>query len=211
MKREESIFELTGIEVRELADGAPAVAGYAVVFNAWSVTMVNERGRKFRERVAPSAFDRVLAGQVDVRALWNHNDDYPLGRTGNGTLRIDKDSRGLRFELRPDPATFWGASAVAAIRRGDVTGMSFAFAVAPDGGDVWEKPGPDGVALRTLLDADLLELSPVTYPAYPATSVTVRSVPEWNESDDRAVAENEMRSRAAARKRERERMALKAT
>jgi len=196
--QDRAVWEAVGLEVRQLDDGAPVIAGYAAVFNSWSALMVNERGRQFRERIAPGAFDRTLANGTDIRALWNHNADYPLGRTANGTLSIRKDGNGLRFELRPDMGTSWGASAVAAIRRGDVNAMSFAFSAAREGGDMWEKPGADGVAMRTLLDADLFEVSPVTFPAYPQTSATVRSMPEFEpetgiESDGQEADEIERR------------------
>jgi phage head maturation protease len=85
--------------------------------------------------------------------------------------------------------------------------MSFAFGVRAD---TWDK-GADGVAERTLLDLYLREVSPVTFPAYPATAVQVRSltIPDLdNESDgqeadeipaaptdDRAVERTAMRRR----------------
>ncbi len=188
-------FEVEALEIREIGDGqAPTITGYAVVFDSWSEVMVDGRGRPFRERFAPTAFDRALAAGPDIRALWNHNSDFPLGRTRNGTLRVDKDARGVRFELTP-PATSWGADAVASIRRGDVSGMSFGFAAKRENGDTWTKGGADGIAERTVLDAHLVELSPVTFPAYPATDVAVRSVevPEFpnEESDSRAADEND--------------------
>ncbi len=189
METERRTFEVDGLEVRALEDGAPLIVGYAVVFNSMSEVMVDARGRRFRERIAPGTFDRILAGAPDVRALWNHNADLPLGRTRNNTLRIVKDRQGLRIELSPPPTT-WGTDASVSIRRGDVSGMSFAFAVNGQAGDVWEKPGADGVATRTIVDADLYEVSPVTFPAYPATQVMVRSVtvPDF-ESDSQAADE----------------------
>lgn len=207
MEREERTFQADGLEVRDGIDGAPPiVAGYAVVFDSWSEAMVDGRGRLFRERVAPTAFDRALGANPDIRALWNHNADFPLGRTRNGTLRVQKDARGLRFELTA-PSTSWGRDAVESIRRGDVSGVSFAFSVRKEGGDTWTRGGGDGIAERTLLDADLYEVSPVTFPAYPATSVGVRSVevPDFDESDGRAAddIERDARSRAAARARAR--------
>lgn len=178
------------LEIRQVDEQAPTISGYAIMFDSWSEVMTDSRGRPFRERIAPTAFDRALAEGPDIRALWNHNSDLPLGRTGNGTLRIGKDGVGLRFELRP-PATSWGADAVESIRRGDVSGMSFAFSARREGGDTWTRPGIDGVAERTLLDAELYEVSPVTFPAYPATRVVVRSVevPDFEESDGRAADE----------------------
>lgn len=200
METERRTFEIDDLEVRVLPGQAPVIAGYAVVFDSWSEVMVDARGRSFRERIAPTAFDRALSVQPDIRALWNHNADYPLGRTRNGTLALRKDGMGLRVELTP-PATSWGQDAVESIRRGDVSGMSFAFAAKREGGDTWEKPGVDGIAHRTLLDVDLYEVSPVTFPAYPATTVGVRavSVPDF-ESDSQAAVEIEQdkdESRAA--------------
>lgn len=201
METEHRTYEIEDLEIRQ-SDGEQAtITGYAVVFDSWSQVMVDSRGRPFRERIAPSAFDRALSAGPDIRALWNHNSDLPLGRTRNGTLRVEKDARGLRFSLLP-PATSWGADAVESIRRGDVSGMSFAFAARRDGGDTWARPGADGVAERTLLDADLYEVSPVTFPAYPSTQVGVRSVevPEFtdNESDGRAAGEIEAQNAGRA-------------
>jgi len=200
METEARTFEISDLEVRQGDGQGPTIAGYAIVFDAWSNVMADSRGRKFRERFAPAAFDRVLASGADIHALWNHNDDMPLGRTRNGTLRVAKDRQGVRFELTP-PNTSWGADAVESIRSGIVSGMSFGFVAHREGGDTWAKPGVDGVAERTVLDADLLEVSPVTFPAYPATSVMVRStaVPDFaDESSGRAADEiaHEERQRA---------------
>ena len=185
--REERTFEISELEVRAIDGQAPTIAGYAVVFDSWSEVMIDGRGRPFRERIAPTAFDRALSAGPDVRALWNHNSDFPLGRTRNGTLAIRKDGGGLRVEVTP-PATTWGRDAVESIRRGDVSGMSFAFAPKRDNGDTWAK-GADGVAERTLIDADLFEVSPVVFPAYPATTVGVRAmVPDFEIEDDSQAA-----------------------
>lgn len=197
--REERTFEIGELEIRQVDGEAPTIAGYPVVFDSWSEVMIDGRGRSFRERIAPTAFDRALAANPDVRALWNHNSDFPLGRTRNGTLDIRKDGAGLRIVVTP-PDTSWGRDAVESIRRGDVSGMSFAFAARRDGGDTWTK-GADGVAERTLLDADLFEVSPVVFPAYPATSVGVRSVevPDFDdESDGRAADDIEQAARSRA-------------
>jgi HK97 family phage prohead protease len=210
MATEERTFEIEALEIRAGEGEQPAaIMGYAVVFDSWSEVLTDGRGRPFRERFAPGAFDRALASSPDVRALWNHNSDFPLGRVSNGTLRVSKDARGVRFDLNP-PDTSWGRDAVESIRRGDVSGVSFQFAVKRDGtADTWEKPGMDGVAQRTVLDADLYEISPVTFPAYHATSVGVRSVdvPEFEtESDGRAAGEIDAQAgRAATQAQQRER------
>ena len=191
MEIEYRTFELEGAEVRALEDGAPLITGYAVVFDSPSEIMLDVTGRPFREYVAPGAFDRVLAGAPDIRALWNHNADLPLARTRNNTLRIVKDVRGLGIEMQPAD-TSWGVDAVKSIRRGDVSGMSFAFALHGDKGAAWKPPGADGVATRTIVDADLYEVSPVTFPAYPATQVMVRSVsvPDFESESDSQAADD---------------------
>lgn len=203
MVGERASFAAEGVEVRALdgaldgtLDGAvgpgrgAVIAGYAVPFDSWSEVMTDGRGRRFRERFAPGAFDRFLATGPDVRALWNHNSDFPLGRTRNGSLRVVKDGRGVRYEIDA-PATSWGRDAVESIRRGDVSGTSFLFDGRGEGRDRWERPGADGVALRTVLQADLLEISPVTFPAYGASSAMVRSldVPDFDDVSDGQVAD----------------------
>lgn len=170
---EKRIWETAGeeIEVRSPEDGKPPViAGYAAVFNSLSAPLVGRNGKKFREKIAPGAFTDHLLAKPDIRALWNHNADFPLGRTKNGTLRIAEDHRGVRFEINP-PDTSWGRDAVEAIRTGVVDAMSFQFSVDDD---QWT-PAADGGQIRTLRKAKLYEVSPVTFPAYQSTEVGVRS------------------------------------
>lgn len=151
------------VEIREDDSGAPVIRGYAAVFDSLSNPI-----NGFREKIAPGAFAGTIAG--DIRALWNHNTDYPLGRTTNGTLKLSEDNRGLAVEITP-PDTSWGRDAVEAIKRGDVDGMSFAFTTIDDG---WAKDDA-GQVVRTLRAVQLYEVSPVTFPAYPATTVAVRA------------------------------------
>lgn len=175
-----------GLEIRQVEGGAPVITGYAVVFNVWSRTLYDWNGQPFVERFAPGVFDNWLQNNPELIALWNHNADMPLARMSRGTLRIAIDAIGLRFEIDP-PANSWGQDALIAIRRGDVNGMSFLFEA---NADAWEKPGADGVARRTVLKSMLYEISPVTFPAYLATTVQVRAVvPDFERTDDQAVAE----------------------
>lgn len=148
------------MELRAEGEGR-TVAGYAAVFDAPSVLLYNS----FKEKIDRGAFAGSLT--EDVRALWNHNDDIVIGRTKAQTLRLAEDAHGLRVEIdlpqsRPE--------LLESIRRGDVDQMSFAFEVQAD---EWGK-GDDGVPLRTLQKVRLFEVSPVTFPAYPQTSIAMR-------------------------------------
>lgn len=154
-------------ELRATMDnGKRMIGGYAAVFNTLSVVLWN-----FREEIAPGAFAESIA-KNNVRALWNHETSEVLGATGNNTLRLAEDAIGLRFELEL-PDTQRGRDAFTLIERGDVSQMSFGFQSLPDG-EVW-RIDEDGQYIRRLLKVDLMEVSPVTFPAYPATSVGVRS------------------------------------
>ena len=92
------------------------------------------------------------------------------------------------------------------IRRGDVDQMSFSFEVLPDG-EEWERDGEEHL-LRKLRRVRLFEVSPVTFPAYPATSVSVRE--QWGdpveiparflEAQDKGDAVEQQRARARLRK-----------
>jgi len=151
-----------GIETRGLTR---IIRGYAIVFNRLS-----ENLGFFREQIAPEAVDRTLKERVDLRALVDHDSARILGRMSAGTLRVEKDEHGLRFEIDP-PATTSGHDIVESIARRDVTGASFAFRSVKDDWDETTNP-----PTRTVRDMLVRELSVVTFPAYPQTEVALRSL-----------------------------------
>lgn len=165
-------------ELRVLGDGEgepPKLRGHAAVFNSLSENLGG-----FRELILPGAFAEAIVND-DVRALWNHNPDYVLGRNRSQTLRLSEDATGLATEIDP-PDTQWARDLMVSIKRGDVSQMSFGFRVLDER---WEKK--DGMHIRTLTKLRLFDVSPVTYPAYPATDVGVRSLAEIAEEGARAV------------------------
>ncbi len=138
------------------------LTGYAATFG------VRAKIADFTETIAPGAFKGSLAGGTDVVALVDHDPGKLLARTRSGTLRLNEDDRGLRFELDL-PETQLGRDTLALVERGDIGGASFGFTI-PAGGDQWR--GSD----RTLLKVNLVDISIVnSWPAYPQTSVSARS------------------------------------
>lgn len=149
-------------------DGAPTrLVGYAALFNRDAVI-----SGLFRERIAPGAFTQAVV-RDDVRALFNHDANFVLGRTTSGTLTLSEDGQGLQYDVVP-PDTTWARDLMVSVQRGDISQSSFAFSVDDE---AWDYSGGD-LPLRTVTRATLYDVSPVTYPAYEATSVSARSAAE---------------------------------
>lgn len=149
------------LEIREAADGGPSrIVGRAVPYGELSLDLGG-----WREIIVAGAFD--LADK-DIRSLWQHDSSMVLGRTSAGTMTLTVDERGIYPDITP-PNTTWAQDAMVSMRRGDVSGFSFGFMVDEDN---WVVTGREIV--RQVLRAQLIEVSPVTFPAYPTTSAQVR-------------------------------------
>lgn len=146
--------------------GGKRLEGYAARFNSLSQNLGG-----FVEKIAPGAFKRSIEGGADVRCLLNHDPNYVLGRTTSGTLELREDGSGLKIVCHPPSAT-WCKDLMLTIARGDISQMSFGFRVAPNG-DTWDRQGEANI--RTLLDVDLVDVSPVTFPAYTDTEIQARN------------------------------------
>lgn len=146
------------------------MVGYASVYGPLSEDLGG-----FRERIAPTAFTRSLESQADVRALVNHDSTLVLGRRSAGTLRLTSDSTGLRVEIDP-PNTTYAGDLRELISRGDVSQMSFGFFVRQD-----EWTTENDTRVRIVRDLDLVEVSVVTIPAYPDTTIALRSRDRWEQ------------------------------
>jgi HK97 family phage prohead protease len=131
---------------------------------------------RFNEVIAAQAFKRTLQEQPDILALVNHDSSKPIARTTNGSMRLIEDERGLAVEITPIGTTY-AADLMEAVRSGVVNAMSFGFNVRADR---FEKR--EGKITRIIEDVDLHEVSIVSFPANPATSiqVDVRSFEAWH-------------------------------
>lgn len=168
----------TGAELRVVdgPNGKPRIAGYAAVFNTRSADLGG-----FREEIAPGAFADTLRGGGEVLALVEHDPKLCLGRRSAGTLSLREDDRGLFVEIDP-PDTTVGRDAIENIRRKDIQGMSFRF---PRGAkDTWRVE--NGETVRTLQKCGLLEVTLTTIPAYPDTTVGLRSLLGINDDELRS-------------------------
>jgi len=143
-----------------------AIRGYAAVFDSLSQPLMG-----FREVIRKGAFRKTIK-EADIRALWNHDPNYVLGRKSARTLQVQEDDKGLSTRIFP-PDTQWARDLMESIKRGDVTQMSFGFRVVKDN---WLPAGQDGLPVRELLSVQLFDVSPVTFPAYPQTEVHVRAL-----------------------------------
>lgn len=173
--RERRSLPIADLELRVSGDDeAPRIAGYAAVFNQPS-EIISDFSGTYREFIAPGAFAESISKGADVRALVNHDPNYVLGRTKNGTLTLREDSKGLWYEVTP-PDTQWARDLITTMRRGDIDQSSFAFRAIKE---EWGKgKTEDGRKIdeRTVLVAQVFDVSPVTYPAYPQSSSAVRSL-----------------------------------
>jgi uncharacterized protein len=151
-------------ELRIAGEGGKQIVGHAAVFDQLSLPMYG-----FREQVKKGAFKKTIM-ESDIRALWNHNPDHVLGRNKAGTLKLEEDETGLLVTIDP-PDTQWANDLRESIRRGDVTQMSFGFRTIRDSFHTGE-----GELVRDLEEVQLFDVSPVTYPAYPTTDVSVRAL-----------------------------------
>ncbi len=164
------------LEVRATgADGKRTIAGY-IDYNSPSDVITDRWGDRFIEELAPGCFDGSLATR-EVVGLWSHDIAQVLGNTKSKTLRITSNQDRLSFELDL-PDTQAGNDAWEVIQRGDVTGLSFGMIVKDD---KWSSVDQDGetVYKRTIIEADLYEVSPVAFPAYPSAEVACRSLEEY--------------------------------
>ena len=154
--------ELRTAEVRAAGDDSLVIEGYAANFEQRT-----DLGY-FKEEIARGAFDDVM--EDDVRLLLNH-EGAPMARTTNGTLELSIDDTGLKYRAALAD-TQDGRDLYKLIKRGDISQSSFAFTIA-------EQEWSEDRSTRTVTKmARLLDVSPVTYPAYPTTTVAARQMAE---------------------------------
>jgi hypothetical protein len=171
--RDDLIRMASHIELRADNGDGRTLFGYASVFN--SPTIINSWEGKFTEIVAPGAWKRTLRNNGDkVKILFNHGFDPSIGDKPLGRADVLKeDKTGLYVEV-PMSRTTYNDDLIELLNDKALDGMSVRFTVLDER---WTEPEPNSKKLpvRTILEAKLYELGPVTFPAFEATSAGVRS------------------------------------
>jgi HK97 family phage prohead protease len=174
-----------GVELRAVGDKRELV-GYGAVWMRYSQNLGG-----FVEQVDPGAFaDTLGRGAEGVVATFNHDMSALLGTVASGTLRLAADVTGLAYAVDMDDDDPDAVRVMAKVKTGKVRGSSFMFRTLDDSWGLTDQ----GFPLRTLLRAELMELGPVTAPAYKSTeeagaAVALRSLASHVGADFERVAE----------------------
>lgn len=183
--RRDLAVRLSGATVRDGLDGERRFRGYAAVFDE-RTAIGNPLTWGFYEEIAPGAFTTTLA-TADVRKLIDHDPYYIVSRMSAGTLELMEDRWGLAVDSALDTQLSYVTDLIANLDNRNITGMSFGFYVRGDQWTTEKVSTSDGqtvqVEVRRITEVELIEVSSVTFPAYPGTEAGLRA------SDDvRAVA-----------------------
>jgi len=161
-----AMFDISDFTAKN-ESGENIVYGYAAKYEKFSLPM-----NFLYERIRKGTFTKSIS-KNNIFALWNHNRDIILGSVKGKTLKLSEDDTGLFFELKL-PKSNSGNDVFEVIQRGDVCGVSFGFCPVKW---EWDFSDPNKI-IRTLLEVDLIEISPTAFPAYPDTTVKPRSIYE---------------------------------
>ena len=188
LKREINL-QVSGLCVREAEDGQKSrtVEGYAVVFGVRSVNLTPwSSDREVYEIMEPESITQDLLSRSDVVLTAFHNNQMILGRwrMGKGTLTLELDQRGLKIRCTlAETAT--ADELLAAIERGDITGMSFAFTADEEdnvNGVVYEKTSERAASGKVIWlrhvkkVTGLYDVTIAGHPAYEQTTIEAREL-----------------------------------
>lgn len=166
-----------GPEFRDEADDGHlgTITGYGAVWNQWTEINSSWEGN-FLERIAPSAFDKAVSERAP-KLLFQHGQDPVIGDKPLGPVRITPDDYGLAYE-GDLLDTSYNRDLHPGLKAG-LYGSSFRFSVVKEDFNRSAKKSaynPKGLPERTILEATLPELGPVTFPAYIGATAGARSM-----------------------------------
>lgn len=158
------------LELRASSTGPGTVTGTAASYNTLSVNLGD-----FYEILWPGCFDNAIRRGDPTICTQGHDPDLLLGRTENGTLRLNADDTGLQFSCDL-PNTTLGRDVKALVSRQDLQGCSFQFVCDRDEWKTEKDDAGNLFNLRIVKDLHLYDVTLTAVPAYPrGTSVAARS------------------------------------
>jgi HK97 family phage prohead protease len=173
LDRENRAHAITDLEVRASDDGKITFDGVASVVD--TPYAVRDIFGEYQETIRKGAFRKTLTEKDDVRLLVNHS-GVPLARTKAKTLKLTA-APDLRAVAELDPANPTVQEISSAMTRGDLDQMSIGMRVHRQ---EWNEDYTE----RTIIEAELFDVSVVTFPASPTTAASLRyeSVEDWIEA-----------------------------
>ena len=176
----------TELDIREAAEGetpSRTITGYAILFNVPSAPLWSDEDSEAREVIAPEAVTKEFLDGQDIKMTMFHDSHSLLARSnkGGGTLSYTVDDKGVMFEFTA-PNTVDGDKALELVRRGDISGCSFAFTTHYFDSDFVERQskvaanGVNNITYRVKAVTGIYDFTLAANPYYPDTSVEVREL-----------------------------------
>ena len=192
--------ECADLQVREAAEGetpSRTIVGYAILFGVPSAPLWSDEDSEAREVIAPDAITKELLDGCDIKFTMFHDRQLILARSksGNGTLSYTVDEKGVKFEFDA-PNTADGDKALELVRRGDISGCSFAFTTRYWDSDFVERTtkvvnGATMITYTVKAVTGVYDFTLAADPAYPDTSVEAREFITGLREDDKPESPKE--------------------
>lgn len=202
------LHTVTDLRVREAPEGEAAsrtITGYAILFGVPSAPLYDWEDEEAREVIAPEAVTKELLDGCDIKMTMFHDRQLILARSKNGagTLKYGVDDKGVYFEFEA-PNTVDGDKALELVRRGDISGCSFAFSThyydsAYVQRTVQRVDGKTIITYTVNVITGIYDFTLAADPAYPDTNCEaevrelIRELREQEQPDDKEEREKKVR------------------
>lgn len=172
------LHTVSDLRIREREDGGESrtITGYAILFGVPSEPLYVYEDEEAREVIAHGAVTKELLDGCDIKMTMFHDRQLILARSKNGvgTLTYTVDDKGVAFEFEA-PNTVDGDKALELVRRGDISGCSFAFSThyydsAYVSRDVQRVDGKTVITYTVKVITGIYDFTLAADPAYPDTN-----------------------------------------
>lgn len=198
------------LQVRETEGetSSRTITGYAILFDTPSDTLWKDEESEAREIIDPNAITRDLLDKSDIKFTMFHDRQLILARSNKseGTLSYEVDEQGVKFTFDA-PETVDGDKALELVRRGDISGCSFAFTTRYYDSDFVSREVnvlPDGyktIVYRVKAVTGVYDFTLAADPAYPDTTVEAREFAKsLREKPEKTINEESIRQVAEMRR-----------